>query len=298
MAETISVETDQVITPEEFKQFVIDNIDLSDSESIKLAAPMLKALGNNKSFLIETINDDLKELARGTNKNPYTAPSILISQGPGFLVRANIWPLVSENKTKRSFENEILVYGLGHDHNFDFLTLGYWGSGYGTDIFEYDYARVKGYIGESVEITFLEHTYLEEGKVMFYRASKDIHRQLPPKELSASLNLMAIPPGHQQNSQYIFDLENNKILDHIRIHTGIREFIIDLAKILGNDESCGLLEQIGQKHPCQRTRASAIQALTELRPSECERLWRMAESDPSPLIRTSEGRQLLLRREV
>ncbi len=36
----------------------------------------------------------------------------------------------------------------------DLLTCSYYGSGYRTVIYEYDYKRVTGYIGEHVDLTF------------------------------------------------------------------------------------------------------------------------------------------------
>src|SRR3546814_8782480 len=81
-------------------------------------------------------------------------------------------------------------YGKAHDHNFSFLTVGYMGPGYWSEYYEYDYANVAGYVGEKVNLRYIEKSKLDEGKVMLYRIHRDVHLQLPADEMSVSLNIM------------------------------------------------------------------------------------------------------------
>lgn len=39
-------------------------------------------------------------------------------------------------------------------------------------------------------IRFVERSNLAEGRMMLYRAHRDVHSQLPPESLSVSLNIM------------------------------------------------------------------------------------------------------------
>src|SRR3546814_33924 len=72
-------------------------------------------------------------------------------------------------------------YGKAHDHNFSFLTVGYMGPGYWSEYYEYDYANVAGYVGEKVNLRYIEKSKLDEGKVMLYRIHRDVHLQLPAR---------------------------------------------------------------------------------------------------------------------
>src|SRR3546814_4352282 len=81
----------------------------------------------------------------------------------GVFVRANIWPAEADHCFKASGA-KTFVYGVPHDHNFSFLTSGYFGPGYRSDYYEYDYAQVAGYVGERPGLRFIERSALSEGK--------------------------------------------------------------------------------------------------------------------------------------
>src|SRR3546814_2634595 len=49
---------------------------------------------------------------------------------------------------------------------------------------------VDGRLGEPLNLQFVERSQLDEGKMMLYRAHRDIHSQRPPTSLSVSLNIM------------------------------------------------------------------------------------------------------------
>ena len=285
---------EQIITPDEFHEYVQQNVDVRDSASIEAAAPMLKALSRNKDFLMETINEDIKDMQLQKKINPYSAPTFALSMGKNFLVRANIWPLEASDQKRRSFENGILVYGLPHDHNFDFLTVGYHGPGYETEMYEYDFDQVQGYVGEDVEIHYNETTTLPDGKIMFYRKSKDIHLQLPPKKLSVSLNLLTSTEQGDKSNQYIFDIKNKKISGFNQLNISTRVFLFDLAKAIGNENSIDAIESISKNSYCFRTRAYAINTLAELSPNDTKHFYQAAENDNHSLVRTPEGREMLI----
>ena len=102
-------------------------------------------------------------------------------------------------------------YGVPHDHNFSFLTVGYLGPGYWSDYYEYDYGAVVGFPGEDVALRFVEKSRLEQGKVMLYRAHRDIHLQLPADAMSVSLNILETSHNSVFRDQYRFDVERSKI---------------------------------------------------------------------------------------
>lgn len=70
------------------------------------------------------------------------------------------------------------------------MTVGYYGPGYETELYQYNPKEVNGYVGETVELEHLGRTKLPNGRVMVYREKVDVHTQFPPAQLSVSLNLM------------------------------------------------------------------------------------------------------------
>ncbi|WP_395641409.1 hypothetical protein [Rudaea sp.] len=108
-------------------------------------------------------------------------------------------------KTGGTSTDEVFLYEKAHDHNFHLLTLGYFGGGYRTILFEYDNALVRGIVGESVSVSYLEDTKLASGRVMLYRENRDIHAQFPSEDFSISINI--ISSGGRHKRQYEFDID-------------------------------------------------------------------------------------------
>jgi hypothetical protein len=101
------------------------------------------------------------------------------------------------------------------------MTVGFFGPGYETTIYEYDSSKVTGFVGESVDLRFLETTQLPPGKVMLYRPHADVHAQYPPSELSISLNLMVRDATEKRDQFCAPDLSRSaRLARQKRPHSG------------------------------------------------------------------------------
>ena len=180
---------------------------------------------------------------------------------------------------------------MPHDHTSDFLTVGYWGPGYETEIYEYDPATVIGYDGESVDLTFLEKTRLTEGKVMYYRGNRDVHTQIMPREFSISINLLLVNQerGFGRN-QYWFDTERNVIESTVsRSSLTSFLFLCRLARVLGCASAINSLERIAQRHANPHIRVAAYQAIVAIEPTQHDALARQARKDPHAYVQHMAG---------
>jgi len=187
--------------------------DPGDEESLLHAAGWLRRLGNDPDFLGDVLIDELARRHRDDVLDNSYGPQVVMLAPPRgqFFIRANIWPSEQDYMVRASGGSSF-VLGLPHDHNFNFLTLGYFGPGYWSDYYEYDYAEVAGYRGEPVpSLRFVERSRLEPGKLMLYRAHLDVHAQLPADSLSVSLNIMHTSGAQGWLDQYRFDLEQGTI---------------------------------------------------------------------------------------
>ena len=185
----------------------------------------------------------------------------------------------------QAMEDKVFSYQIPHDHNFHFLTVGYSGPGYETAIYEYDNGRVEGYVGERVDVRFLQKTFLTKGKVIGFRASKDIHTQLYPSALSVSINLLSSSQDALLKDQFYFDINKSCITGFVNTLVSARSTVLSLAEHLGNDDTCDVLDTISKRHPTPRTRADAYRAFARLRPQEAERVFRRASRDASAFVR-------------
>jgi len=246
---------------------------------------MLKALSNNKSFFTDKLNNELQNWVDFQKVNLYTSQTFTFWSEGDFLIRANIWIPPTEIPEEQTWTNEMFYYLVPHDHNFSFLTIGFWGQGYETTIYEYDHDSVVGELGENVNLRFLETTKLSEGKIMLYRANKDIHSQFHPEEFSISLNLLSSYPEQGFKDQYCFDLDSQTISSHVGTTNMTRIMLCKLAKHVGNGKTVNILESIAMKHPSPRIRTEAFSSIASLEPDESEFIWKHALSDKSSFVR-------------
>ena len=232
-----------------------------DGENLQHAALQLRRLGNNRDFLGDLLIEELKRQRRDdTGENSY-GPQVIMLRPAGkgnFFVRANIWPSADEHAMRAS-GGGAFVYSQPHDHNFNFLTVGYFGPGYWSNYYEYDYGEVIGYQGEPVALRFIERSRLEQGKIMLYRAHVDVHDQMPGDALSISINIMQTSGAQAWLDQYSFDLQASAIGRIVSNDSS--EAYLRIAVGMGCEEAKDLAVGFGRGHPSDRMRLAAWSAL-------------------------------------
>jgi hypothetical protein len=262
--------------------------DPRDEDSLAHAALQLRRLGNDSEFLGDLIVAELAAGRGGDAPEQSYGPQVIMLSRPGdgeFFLRANIWPSANEHMMRASGA-EPFVYHLPHDHNFDFLTLGYFGPGYWSDYYEYDYESVVGWRGEPVELRFIERSALEQGKLMHYRAHLDVHSQMPADSLSVSLNVMHAGGAQGWLDQYRFDVESGKVTAIVA--QGASEAFLRIAVGLGGEEALDLAERFGRAHPSDRMRLAAWDAMASAS-VDADAVWRRAELCGSRLVAAEAG---------
>ncbi|MEM8726281.1 MAG: transposase [Pseudomonadota bacterium] len=266
------------------------DFDPTCDERLYAAARWLRRLTNNRTFLADILVDELAGRGSAISgvDNGYSPQAIVLSphcSGPtgGMFLRANIWPaeqdLCFQTSGARSF-----VYGVPHDHDFSFLTSGYFGPGYRSDYYEYDYASVAGYAGEPVDLTFIERSALHQGKLMLYRRHVDIHSQLPPESLSVSLNVMHIDPAQGWFDQYGFDLEEQTVSKVLSPNS--TEAFLRVAVATGAPEALDFADWVGRTHPSDRLRLASFEARAAQlgNASDKDALWRRGETSGCRMV--------------
>ncbi|MEO0464486.1 MAG: transposase [Pseudomonadota bacterium] len=271
------------------------NFDPRDPDKTQEAALWLRRLTNNRTFLSEWLIDRLTERRSASSAaaidSGYGPQAIVLSPlRGGMFLRANIWPaprdLCFQTSGAASF-----VYGVPHDHNFSFLTSGYHGPGYVSDYYEYDYEAVSGYPGEDAGLRFVERSALHEGKLMLYRAHRDVHSQLAPEALSVSLNVMHVDPAQCWFDQYAFDLERGEVARVLSPNS--TEAFLRVAVASGSEDALDYAQWVGAAHPSDRLRLASFEArAARLDAQDADALWREAEvSDSAMLARVAQHRR-------
>lgn len=290
MADVIPAANDRVVSVDEFVAYVRREVDLRDSASIAAAAPMLRSLANDRNLVVSQLNRLVKERFR--QQAVPSAQAIFLGAGPGFYVRANIWPSTADVAGGRVYQDQF-AYNVAHDHNYNFLTVGYHGPGYKTDLYEYDFDAVQGFPGEAVDLRYIRTVDFKTGMVMLYHASRDMHVQHPPADLSLTLNLMVAPPEVRLRDQFYFDVERKVLLDYPNeLNSSMRASLLRIAGQIGNGDTEQMLHDLAARHGCRRTRLAAYEALADLRPADAATTWRRAAGDAEPYVSLSARRRL------
>jgi hypothetical protein len=277
MALSWNIDTSENVEFDEFVAFFTAQGPRVLEHDLDASARMMRRLANNRRFLVERLNEELAaldNLKSFQSNNLYTPQVFLLHADPSFFVRVCVW----EPLRKRPGET-LFFYESAHDHNFSFMTVGYHGSGYRTEIAEYDPATLLGYVDEPVPMRFLEETTLPLGKVMFFRQSIDIHTQLPPEELSISINVLK-RPGNERPDQYFFDMQRG--LSKGKADKNPNAMLARLAGAVGDETTLGLLEEIAARNGCRRTRLAAYEVLAARRGQAA---WQSARDDDDALVR-------------
>ncbi len=256
--DTAAIELDDMIA------FIEDNaIDPRSEDDMLAAAPMLKKLGNNRTFIADMALKELKERRNlDAIDHNYTPQTIMLTKAnKRYFMRCNFWPSESDH-IYRSSGARAFFYFAPHDHNFNFLTVGYKGPGYKSDYYEYDYDQVHGYPGESVPLRFVESSALAEGKVMLYRAFRDVHDQRPGDAMSMSINIMENSLRGNFMDQYGFDtgtMTVSTILNRIGATS-----LLPILAVAGDDNAIDFLNETGRRHTSGRVRTAALSALASV----------------------------------
>lgn len=245
--------------------------DPADEDSFAAAGPLLKGLAANRRFLADIAVAELKDrCGRQARENRYSSQVVMLHRASEkYFIRANFWPSPKDSVFKAS-GNSPFFYHVPHDHNFSFLTVGYLGPGYWSEYYEYDYEKVVGLSGEKVDLRFVEKSKLDQGKVMLYRAHRDVHNQLPADEMSVSINIMEASPHLPFLSQYRFDPAKCEIAGILTRTSS--EALLALAANHDGGNARDLVEDFAARHPCDRVRFASLRELASAQGSIDESL--------------------------
>jgi hypothetical protein len=255
---------------EELIEGVAEVVRPDDFETMEACGPLLAGYAKKPGILSGLVNDTVKNLLSDRVVAPIRTPqSFLLAVHELFYIRCNVWMPLPANIKSKAYQERLYSLEVPHDHNFSFLTVGYTGPGYQTDLFEYDRKMVKGQVGEEVELRPAGSFTLAPGDVMLYRQGIDVHTQHQPLEISASINVMFLSEYNRREWQYLFDLQSNRITGLTGNAMRSRHEMMALAGEVGSLETLDYLQDVSRKCPCPLTRQAALEAFGKLETALC-----------------------------
>ncbi len=286
MAIKIIEQTEESITWIDFVNYCDKTIQAYKPDTLLACSKHLKMLSNNKTFLRDFIYQDIyKNPETIQTKNQFGNPlGIIVHTSENYYVRVTLWPKIMNAQEEKPLVKAIYAEeeGVGHDHNFWLMTVGYIGSGYQTELWEYNHASVIGYLGEKVNLKFIEKTILKKGDILVYRPSLDVHQQGVPKEsYSIAINIILKSKERLTNPFYGFDLTKKEIVFIVKLHQD--QPIYTLISMMGkmqSKENRACLEEISKSHISPEVRIACYQAIADpLSLSKQVEIWENALKD-------------------
>lgn len=280
------IHTDESIELSEMIEYMDGLGKLPLSKDLDGVMLQLRKLCNNKSFVADTICEQLGDLGEFEKANPYSSQVFLIHACKDYAIRVVIW----EPPTGRVGE-EVFFYEDLHDHNFDLLTIGYHGSGYETLLYNYNHDDVCGAPGEAVSFWGKKKVRLAENRLLLMETSSDVHAQYPPEELSMSLNILQTD-GEDLNVQYEFDFPNRwtgKATVKNRTTYFDVESISECLSTLNCQETPAILRETIRDESNPKNRMALFNALEHFDGMEA---WKLAVNDTDARIARKAARML------
>lgn len=262
MAHIIQGDEPRALSLSDYMNYIKNNLDEKSSESMLEHAWALRALANDRDFVLDAIHKHANDIADGEWKSGIGGASIILAEEEKFYLRANIWMPSPINRLAENLN--FYSYDLPHDHNFTFLTVGYMGSGYKTKLYKYDYNSVLGIEGEESGAEYCGVAQLSPGTMMLYEAGKDIHIQFPPESPSISLNLIIRPVLGQETQQYIFSRDAKIIVAGSSDTVTNRLALLDFFRDHNDRQTIAEVTRIALENRCLRTQACALSVLRDL----------------------------------
>ena len=292
MAMTLNVTSAEQLDLIDYVDYCNTTVDIDDVDSVLESAGALRALANNRSMIVRALNDYLSRPRYFERTNTYSSQSLLLAEEKTFTLRANMWIKPHAYAPGVEWDEQVYAYGFAHNHNFQFLTVGAFGPGYVTDIYEFDPTNACLRDGESVSLKFLERTTLPFGKVMFYRRAIDVHIQHPPESFSMSLNFMPNNKEIYTTEQIEFDVTRSAIKSTIASHVIQQVDLLKMASLIGDESTGAMALRVATVAPSTKARLAAFECAAALLPGEERRIWQAALADVSDEV-TSVARNCL-----
>jgi hypothetical protein len=262
MPEQISVHTDTAIGLDQLVESLDRTVVPNSTDALRRAAPALAAFARNRTALADWLVDALSRMRGFQAGNDYNFQSFVLVARENYLLRANIWlPLAHVRRLSES-QAYAAGYGLAHNHNFHLLTVGYHGAGYRTDVYRITGKYPEG-IGDDVALESFGKWQLGTGSMFLYDGYVDVHTQLPPDELSVSVNVMT-RAGDDELPQFTFDPIARRTVGMVGSPTDRRVQLLNLARLMGMRSAEQVLAATSNSHPSTRQRKLAAEALAGL----------------------------------
>jgi len=177
----------------------------------------LRQLATHRTLLSEHLYSSIQQDGFSTRKSLYNAYAFVLHHNDLFTVRLGFWaPAMCQD------ERKTFIYDLNHSHDFEIYAVGYSGDGYTTVTrTRVDHTPIQ--MGKTPLLGEERVLKLAPGEVMHMLPLREVHKQLPPEKMSASLSLL-IHPERSEKAEEAWCFDENHVATYPGIATHETDF--------------------------------------------------------------------------
>ena len=265
MSIVLKLDNEDRLSLREFIDHLETTFDLEEADSLIGVAPYFRALANDPDLIAYHFNTEIQYVLNAKNERRRVSSPLIIASAPNYCLQAKIWMPDAQADALRAAPGLAAGVRHAHNHNFNVMTIGYFGPGHTADLYTFTPKESSGQVGDRVDLRFTERVRVKKNCAVICRDTVDAHAHVAPEALSISMSLSIFGDNTQIVDRFVFDLQASAIcgyVDTADVHR--RASIVRLAGEVGNEQTLDLFDALVRRSPCHRVREAALTATARL----------------------------------
>lgn len=290
MSIVLKLDNEDRLSLREFVDHLETTFDLEEADSLIGVAPHFRSLANDPDLIAYHFNAEIQYVLNAKNERRDVSSPLVIADAPNYCLQANIWMPDAQADALRPPSGLSAGVRHAHNHNFNVMTIGYFGPGHITDLYAFNPKAGGGELGDRVDLRFTERVRIQKNCAVICRETVDAHAHVAPDALSISMSLSIFSDNTQVADRFVFDPQASTICGYVETADVYqRAAVVRLAGEVGNEQTLELFDALLRRSPCHRVREAALAAtarLTDIDAAERIRVIQRALKDSNESLRT------------
>jgi hypothetical protein len=265
MAIVLKLDNEDRLSLREFIDHLETTFDLEEADSLIGVAPHFRSLANNPDLIAYHFNTEIQYALNAKNEPRRVSSPLVIASGRNFALQVKIWMPDAQADALRPPSGPAVGVRHAHNHNFNVMTIGYFGPGYIADLYAFTPKEGSRAINDRVDLRFTERVRIQKNCAVICRETVDAHAHVAPEALSVSMSLSIFSDNTQIGDRFVFDPQASVICGYVdTADVYQRASIVRLAGEVGNEQTLELFDALLRRSPSHRVREAALAATARL----------------------------------
>ena len=265
MAIVLKLENEDRLSLLEFVDHLETTFDLDEADSLIGVAPYFRALANDPDLIAYHFNAEIQRVLDAKEEPHYVSAPLDLANAPHYSLQAKIWMPDTLSDALRPPSGQSQNIRRAHNHNFNVMTIGYFGPGNIADLYAFNAKEDRAEIDDRVDLRFIQRVRIQKECAVICREGIDAHAHIAPEALSISMSLSIFSERTQLTDRLVFDPQTSTICGYVdSADIYLRASVVRLAGEVGNEQTLELFDALLRRSPCRRVRAAALMAASRL----------------------------------